>query len=133
VKKTAPAEREPGEIYQKAYSAYLAGQYAAAAAGFGAYLAKHPDAEFSSSAAYWLAETHAGKGDMPSALAAFDRMVESYPASVKAPAALLRGGEIAQKLGQKAEAGKRLRSIIGRYPDALEAKRAAAILKEIGQ
>ena len=127
------ATGEPSNVYRRAYEALLSGDLAAAQAGFADYLAGQPNGEFSDMAAFGLAEALAGKGDTAGARDAFDRMAEGYPASGKAPAALLRGAEMSLLLVDKTGAANRLKAVMEYYPDSQEAKKAGAMLKDTGR
>ncbi|MDH5637842.1 MAG: tol-pal system protein YbgF [Nitrospinota bacterium] len=131
----APSEQadmqEPGELYQRAYSAYLSGQFNDAVAGFDGYLKLYPNTELSDNAIYWLAESYMGGDNLEAAAAAFDRMAETFPYSNKAPTALLRGAQISIKLGRMAQAEEKLKLVIEKYPTAHEAATARSKLAEI--
>jgi len=127
----SPASPEPGELYQRAYSAYLSGQFADAVTGFDEYLRQYPNTELSDNALYWLAESHLGAGDLESASTTFDQMAGTFPYSNKAPTALLRGAQIFIRLGQVELAGEKLKALIEKYPTAHEAITAKSMLEEI--
>jgi len=126
-------KQEPGELYQRAYSAYLSGQFDEAVSGFDEYLKLYPNTELSDNAIYWLAESYLGADNLEAASAAFDRMAETFPYSNKAPTALLRNAQIFIKQGQTAQAVDKLKLVIDKYPTAHEAATARGRLEEIKQ
>ncbi|MDH4185279.1 MAG: tol-pal system protein YbgF [Nitrospinota bacterium] len=126
------AKPEPGELYQRAYGAYLSGRYEEAVAGFDEYLTSFPRTELSDNASFWLGEAYLANGDLEEAAAAFDKMAASYPGSNKAPTALLRGAEIFVKMGRAEEARRKFNAIVSKYPAAHEAQKAKERLDEIG-
>ena len=122
-----------GELYQRAYSAFLSGKYDEAVAGFEEYLKMYPNTELSDNAIFWLGESQMGAGQMESAVATFDMAAQSFPNSNKAPTALLRGAEILLKLERQAQAQEKLRQVMERYPTAHEAATARNRLEEISR
>ncbi len=122
-KKTVPQRpaESPEELYQRAYNAYLSGDYDVSIKGFTEYLKRYPQTALSDNAAYWIGESYYGKAYYGDALKAFDEMVENYPKSNKAPAALLKSAYAMIKLSNEQAAAERFGRIIEQYPTSNEA------------
>jgi len=115
-----PAE-SPEELYQRSYNAYLRGDYDVSIKGFAEYLKRYPQTALSDNAAYWIGESYYGKAYYGDALRAFDEMVENYPKSNKAPAALLKSAYAMIKLNNEQAAKERFGRIVEQYPTSNEA------------
>lgn len=84
-------------------------------------------------ALYWVGECYFSQGDFPAAIRAFDRMLETFPESDKAPAANLKKALAYQDQNQVRLAIEQLRYVVGTYPDSDEAKIARDRLAGLGQ
>jgi tol-pal system protein YbgF len=110
--------------YQAALEFLRQGRYPQAEAGFRQFLADFPDSELGDNAQYWLAETHYVNRDFETALAAFQRVLDVYPNSRKAPDALLKVGFCQYELGQRDLARVSLESVVRQYPDSTASRLA---------
>ena len=94
------------------------------AAAAAAWLA--PDAQF------FLARTYRDAGEARRALEEFQRILELYPNSGRASAALYQQGLIHVELGNTDEARSAFEQVLRGYPDSPEAELAQEQLSEIG-
>ncbi|MCG6871809.1 MAG: tol-pal system protein YbgF [Gammaproteobacteria bacterium] len=126
----ATAEFSERQAYEKAFDLLKQSRYEEAIAAFRAFLATHPSGLFAASAQYWIAEAYYVNRDFTTALVEFQRVVNEYPNSPKAPDALLKVGYSHLELGQ-ADAGRQvLTGILQRYPGTRVAISAEARLKK---
>lgn len=82
-----------------------------------------PEDTLAAAAQLGLAETYA-REDPDRAVREFSRVVELYPSSPRAPAALLRAAAIQQDRGNVTRAREYLQRILARYPASPEASQA---------
>lgn len=78
-----------------------------------------------------IAESYSGE-DPDRALREFDRVVELYPSSTRAPTALLEAASLQEDRGNVARAREYLRRILARYPRSPEAAQARRRLSRLG-
>jgi tol-pal system protein YbgF len=128
--KAATPPGDPTQMYQAAYLDYTKGNYDMAIQGFREFLKAFPDAEFSGNAQYWVGESLYSLGKYEDALAEFDKVVASYPASNKVPGAMLKEGFCYDALKRPKEAKEAYQSLMKKYPDSEAAKLAGDRLKK---
>lgn len=125
----APAGRtSAGELPEEGRATFQAalrdrsrGETELARQGFRDFLERHGQSELADDARYWLAELDYADGRHDAALAAFQALLASWPATELAPAAELKIGYCQFALGQEAQARETLARLIDRHPDAEEA------------
>ena len=82
-------------------------------------------------AQFYIAETFAREPDQ--AIPEFARVVEQYPTSARAPAALMRIGALELARGNRTEARARFNQVVRAYPRAPEAEEARSELARLGR
>ncbi len=92
-----------------------------AKAGFEEFLFKYKESELSDDALYWLGDISYGEGDDAAALSYFEDMLERFPASEKAPAALYKGRSCLLNLGRPDDAEAMGQALVNTYPTSNEA------------
>ena len=80
---------------------------------------------------YWLGEAYYSLQDYDQAAAAFQGVMSNWPASRKAPDALLMLGSTQAKQNKTAAARATLQQVIAKYPESDAAKKAAERLAEL--
>lgn len=130
--KPAPARSPDADaLYQKAYRAYQAREYEAAAALFDTFTARYPDQDLADNALYWAGECRYTTKDFAGAIRIFKSVLKSYPNGNKVPDALLKTGFSYLSLGDKDNASSYLKKLIKNYPFSPAAAKAEDRLKQI--
>lgn len=128
-----PAEEgDADELYEASQAALRRGSVGTARAGFEEFLRANPQHRLAPEAQYNIAQSYEQGRDPDSAITAYGRVVELYPTSGRAPAALLRMGRLELARGDRAEARARFNQIVQRYPRAPEAGDARTELQRLG-
>lgn len=115
---------------QKAFDAALAlfksGSYPAADQAFNGFLQRYPDSGYAAQAQYWLGNTYFAQRDCAKAIPSYQAVASRFPASQKAPDALLNMASCQLELKDKIGARDSLESLVKKYP----ASTAAGMGKE---
>lgn len=127
----APAG-DPGELFDASVAALRRGSVASARAGFEEFLDANPGHRLAPDAQYYIGQSHEQGREAEEAIEAYDRVVELYPTSGRAPAALLRIARLELAAGNRSEARERLRRIVDAYPRSPEAGEARTELQRTG-
>jgi tol-pal system protein YbgF len=117
--------------YTQAFDALKSGNYAQAIAGFTQFRTIYPNSALSENAQYWLGEAYYVTRDYANAAPAFRTVIDRWPASRKAPDALLKLGYTQQELKQTALARATLTEVTQRYPGTEAARLAAERLRRL--
>jgi len=118
---TETLPEEGRSIFEMAELDRNRGNIALAQSGFVEFLSKYGNSELSDDALFWLGDLSYGEGDDSAALGYFEDMLERFPASEKAPAALYKARSCLLNLGRQDEAWTMGGTLIDRYPDSAEA------------
>lgn len=121
-----------GEVYDAALGAFRRGSMTTARAGFQEFLRVAPRDRRAADAQFYVGETY-GSRDPDAAIEAYERVVEQYSSSSRAPAALLRIGRLEAGRGNRTEARARFNQIIRAYPRSPEAEEARTELGRLGR
>ncbi len=119
----APTPTSAADLYALAQAQLQNGATETARIAFQQLLRNFPGDSLAPAAQYGIAESYAAE-DVDRAVREFDRVVELYPSSPRAPAALLRAGGLQQDRGNVARAREYFQRILARYPSAPEAAQA---------
>jgi tol-pal system protein YbgF len=129
----AGATQEPAAgaqaMYDAALGAFRRGSMSAARAGFEEFLRAAPGHARAADAQFYVGETYAQGRNLERAIEAYDRVVDTYPTSPRAPAALLRIGRLEAGRGNRTQARARFTRITRDYagsPEAADARRELA-------
>lgn len=122
---------EAVQMYQKAYMAYVNGNFDAAIAGFERYLDLYPESERADLAQYWIAESFFSLGEFETALREYDGLITQYPQSDRIPAAYFSKADAYLKLDRQIEAISHLRYIVNQFAGTNAARRAEERLQAI--
>jgi tol-pal system protein YbgF len=128
----ATGAESPEDLYRAAYEDYMRGNYQLAADGFAEYRRRWPSTELSDNALYWIGECLDAQDKTEEALAIFNQVLQEYPASDKAPAALLKKGLLYLKAGDKGQGVLNLQYVVYEYPGTREADLARERLRSLG-
>lgn len=110
-----------GDQYQSAYEQVLAGDYAAAEAGFTDFIATHPKSKRIADANFWLGEAQFSQGKYNEAAKTFLNAYKTYGKSEKAPEMLLKLAMSLAALDSRDTACATLREVAKAYPKASRA------------
>ena len=113
----------PEELYALGRAQLANGATQTARMAFEQLLRTFPEDTLAAAAQLGLAETYV-KEDPDRAIREFSRVVELYPSSPRAPAALLRAAAVQQDRGNVTRAREYLQRILARYPASPEASQA---------
>lgn len=118
----------PNEAFSQSRQAMLAGDYAAAEAGFRDYVDNHGDSPKAAEARYWLGKTLTARGASADAAGAYIGAIRGWPATAWAPDAVVELSRSLIALKKPADACGALDELKRRYPKAPAAvqSRAAA-------
>ncbi len=127
------AEVSPAE--QKAYDAAVAqfksANYNGAAQSLSAFLQRYPESAYLSQAYFWLGSSHFALQDCTNAIPAYQTVATRFPASQKAPDALLNIASCQLDLKDKAAARETLGTLVKKYPSAAAAATGKERLADI--
>jgi tol-pal system protein YbgF len=118
------------EAYETALGAYRRGSLSTAREGFLEFLRIAPSDERAPDAQFYVGESYSR--DPNAAIAAYQRVVERWPSSPRASAALLRIAKLEIARGDRAEARAHLNQILRSYPRSDEAEEARTQLDRLG-
>jgi tol-pal system protein YbgF len=118
------------EAYAAALGAYRRGSLSTAREGFQEFLRIAPSDPRAPDAQFYIGESYSRDPD--AAIAAYQRVVERWPSSPRAPAALLRMAKLEIARGDRAEARTHLNQILRSYPRSDEAEEARTQLDRLG-
>jgi len=118
------------EAYQTALGAYRRGSLSTARDGFLEFLRIAPDDPRAPDAQFYVGESYSRDPD--AAIAAYQRVVDRWPESPRAPAALLRMARLEIARGDRAQARTHLNRILRSYPRSDEADEARTQLDRLG-
>ncbi len=119
-------------LYASAMRDKDSGNYDLALQEFADYLKYFGGTETAPNAQYHIGEIYYNRGELDSALRAFDLVLEKYPENVKTRDAMYMKGQTLLKMGQRTKAAEEFRAIIARWPNSELAAKAQARLKELG-
>jgi tol-pal system protein YbgF len=120
------------ELYDLSLQQLRRGSPETARAGFGKLLSDHPNHTLAGDAQYLIGESW-DQTNPDSAKAAYDEVVEQYPDSRRAPAALYKLGLIAERGGDLEAARLYYLRVVSGYPRSDEAELARAKLSSPGE
>ena len=116
-----PLPEEGRAIFQAAQLDRNRGNEQLARDGFREFLDRYPRSELADDALYWLGDLAYGDGDNAEALRYFQQLGQSFPASEKVPAGLLKSSYCLEGLGRDDEARRQLELLVEAYPESPEA------------
>ncbi len=116
--------------YEAALNLFRANKIKEAAAAFDAFTKAHTDSALAPSAYYWLGNAYYAQRDCRRAIEAQRVVVGRWPASPKAPEALLNISTCQLELGDAKGAKSTQEALISKYPDSTAASTARQRLKK---
>ncbi|HEX8696527.1 MAG TPA: tetratricopeptide repeat protein [Longimicrobium sp.] len=125
----AAAPTSGDEAYNAALAAFRRGSMGTARLGFQEFLRVAPRDRRAADAQFYIGETYAREPD--NAIPAYERVVEQYPTSARAPTALLRIGRLELERGNRTEARARFNQVVRAYPRSPEAEEARTELARL--
>lgn len=116
--------------YLAAYDTFRVGGPDKAIPPMLAFVKRYPNSTFVPSAYYWLGEFYlnASTPDQDAAQKQFDIVLNNYPNSPKAAAALYKTGALLDLRGKPQDARKRMQELLQKYPKSAEAALAQSYL-----
>jgi tol-pal system protein YbgF len=129
---TAPAAG-PEELYEASVAALRRGSVSTARSGFEEFLRANPQHRLAADAQFNVGQAFEQGQDAARAVQAYERVVEAYPTSPRAPAALLRMGAIEVQRGNRTQARAHLNQLVRAYPRSPEAAEAQRELTRLGR
>ena len=121
---------DPMGLFHSAYRSYNNSDYAAALAGFPAFLQKESSHPYADDALFWIGECYLAEGRMMKAVGEFERLLRRYPNSEKGASALYRIGFAYEKLNDRERAQDYYMRVVERYPDTDAARRAGSRMSD---
>lgn len=108
-------------LYETALEQFRRGAHGTARSGLREFLSEYPDHELAPDAQYYVAETYARSDQPREALEAYGRVVELFPGSRRAAAALYRSGVLEAERGNLDDARVYFSRVVEGYPESDEA------------
>ena len=102
--------------YDVALDQFKAGSYAAAVAGFTAFVKTYPKSALAPSAQYWIGNAQYAQRDFRGAIATQRQLIATYPDSLKVPDAMLNIATAQLDLGDAAASRRTLEEIVAKHP-----------------
>ncbi|HLO78150.1 MAG TPA: tol-pal system protein YbgF, partial [Magnetospirillum sp.] len=131
---TAPAAaakaQDPQSMYDAAYAAAQAGDYATAEHGFQEFLSKNPSHALAGNAQYWLGDIAYSKKDFGTAAATFLDGYKKFPKHTKAPDMIYKAGSSFGQLGKKKEACTAFAILFADQPQMSDRVKRAAVAEK---
>src|SRR5690554_699354 len=121
--------RSPGAEEKKAYDEIISlirndKDYDAAISRLYDFVGTYPEGDLTVNAYYWLGEVYLAKPQPEQAKQAFTIVATRYSDHRKASDAVYKLGVALDRLGEKEEAGRRMQSVVDRYPQSSAAELA---------
>ena len=127
-----PAGVSAASLYDNGRRDLSSGNYDLAIQVFSDYIRYFPNTDLAPNAQYYIGEAYFNKNDIPSALAAFDLVLEKYPENNKTEDALYMKGKALLKNGERMKAAQEFRDLLRRKPRPDLDQKARAELKTLG-
>ena len=115
---------EENRAYQEAQTIRRAGNFHASIEAFQAFLVQHPRSGLSASVHFWIGECYFRLKEYKKAIANQQKLLVEFPATEKAPEALMIIANSQIELGSLSSARKTLESLMTRYPNTESADKA---------
>jgi tol-pal system protein YbgF len=128
----AAGEGDADELYEAAQAALRRGSVGTARAGFEEFIRANPQHRLAPDAQYNIGQSYEQGRDPANAVTAYARVVELYPTSGRAAAALLRMGRLELGRSNRTAARTHFNAIVQRFPRAPEATEARTELQRLG-
>jgi tol-pal system protein YbgF len=119
-----PAAMSEQKAYDVALDQFKAGGYAAAIAGFGAFIKAFPKSALAPSAQYWIGNAQYAQRDFRGAIATQRQLIATYPDSLKVPDAMLNIATAQLDLGDAAASRRTLEDLVAKFPKSDAAAKA---------
>jgi len=132
-----PTTSADPEAERSAYTAakekLVSGDYSGAAAAFEGYLTSYPNGQFASFSHFWLGETYRGmaKPQPDKAMSHFSAVIDKFPDSGKASAAMYKLAVLQYEGGDVTRAKVTLNKLIKQYPSSSDAGLAKSMLAQL--
>lgn len=123
---------DPQELYDAALGALRRGSVGTARTGFEEFLRANPQHRLAADAQYNIGQSYEQGREPANAITAYARVVELYPTSPRAPAALLRMGRLELGRGNRTQARTHFNAIVQRFARSPEAADARTELQRMG-
>lgn len=121
---------DPQAVYDAAYAAAQAGDYATAERGFQDFLAKNAGHPLAGNAQYWLGDIAYAKKDFGTAAATFLDGYKKFPKHTKAPDMIYKAGSSFGLLGKKKEACTAFAILFADQPQMPDRVKRAAVAEK---
>lgn len=118
-------------LYDQGYSLYHQGRYDDAEEAFHRFLVAYAGTDLGDNARFWIGECRLARDELQGALAAFRETVREYPDGNKTPDALLRAGEVLERLGDVEGARASYREVERRFPESAAGTAATGRLESL--
>lgn len=123
---------DPQELYDASLGALRRGSVGTARTGFEEFLRANPQHRLAPDAQYNIGQSYEQGREPANAITAYGRVVELYPTSARAPAALLRMGRLELGRGNRTQARTHFNAIVQRFARSPEAADARTELQRMG-
>lgn len=130
---TAPSGPAGGEtsLYDSAREYYTHGRFNEAARLFREFLKSYPSHHLAANSQYWLGECYYSLDNFPAALTEFQKVIDFYGDSLKAPDALVKIALTYKKQGRREQARLELERIQKLYPEYERMELVRSLLREV--
>lgn len=121
-----PARGEEA-AYKAALNAARSGHTAEGVRLFRNFLRDYPNSRYTANADYWIGECLYSQGKYQDALSQFQTVNDSFPSHHKNADALLKAGLTLNRMGDKAAAQEKFKSVLANFPNSDAARRVRAM------
>lgn len=127
VQATRAPSRGEEAAYKAALNAARSGHTAESIRMFRNFLQQYPNGRYAANADYWIGECLYAEGKYKDALSQFQTVNNSYPSHHKNADALLKAAITLNRLGDKAGADQKFKTLLANFPNSDAARRARAM------
>ena len=123
----------PTRMLDTAKADFFAGQFTLAVAGFEAFLKAFPRSESAGESQFYIGESYAAQNRWPDAIAAYNAVIQNFPASSILPEAYYKRGLAEERSGQVDAARLSWETVVKASPDSDGARLAKQSLDRLSR
>ncbi len=123
-KKPAGIKASPGDMYDDAYKAFEARQYAEARKKMRALIGAYPDHPLAGNAWFWVGETYYNESGYENAILSYEEVIQKHEGHHKVPDAMLKQAYAFIEIRDKKTAAGILKLLMDRFPKSGMARKA---------
>jgi tol-pal system protein YbgF len=118
-----------GALYKRALETFYAKKYGEAQSMWAEFVKLNPEDPLVPNALFWQGEAYYQQQDYPRAVLSYQEVISNHAKSGKYRPSLLKQGISFHKMGKQEAGDLVLKTLVDKYPDSPEARRARTFLK----